>query len=274
MMEIDRLAGSAQSVRIAAIRRETDTAFTLEFDFSFRERDIHAGEFLMIWIPTVDEIPMSVSSWNPPIAGITVKAIGDATSKLTRLEKDDWIGIRGPFGNHFKQDARNALVVGGGIGIAPLRPLVLGLLDDNRDVHLVVGARTAAELILYDFEDLRDEKFHLLISTDDGTAGRKGFATDIARELIEQYSFDKVYTCGPEVMMAKLHQIAKKQNIRFEASLERYMKCGCGICGTCGMDPCGELVCIDGPIFSGEQLDKMSDFGHSYRDSTGQKIGF
>jgi dihydroorotate dehydrogenase electron transfer subunit len=75
-------------------------------------------------------------------------------------------------------------------------------------------------------------------------------------------------------MMVGLHQLAKMQKIPFEASLERYMKCGCGICGTCGIDPNGELVCVDGPIFSGVQLEKMNDFGRSYRDSTGQRKKF
>ncbi len=274
MMDIDRLAGSPHSVQIITAKRETDMAFTLEFDISYLDCDIHAGQFLMVWIPGVDEIPMSVSSWDPPIAGITVKIVGDATEKLAKFGKGDLIGIRGPFGNHFIQEGENALVIGGGVGIAPLRPLVYGLLEQMKDVSLVVGARTAAELILYDFENIKNDRFHLHISTDDGTAGQKGFATDIAKRLIEKQSFDKVYTCGPEIMMVRLHQIARQQGINFEASLERYMKCGCGICGTCGIDPCGELVCIDGPVFSGEQLDKMSDFGLSYRDSTGQKIEF
>ena len=273
-MKVDRLAGSAHSVQIVASRRETDTTVTLEFDMSYLDCDIYAGEFLMIWIPGVDEVPMSVSSWDPPTAGITVKAIGDATEKLAGLGKGDWIGIRGPFGNRFEREGERVLVIGGGIGIAPLQPLVYVFLEMKKEVYLVVGARTATDLVLYDFEGIKNERFHLYISTDDGTAGKQGFVTDIAQELIEQQSFDKIYTCGPEIMMVKLHQLAKQQGVKFEASLERYMKCGCGICGTCGIDPCGELVCIDGPVFSGEQLDKMSDFGQSYRDSTGQKKEF
>ena len=71
--------------------------------------------------------------------------------------------------------------------------------------------------------------------------------------------------------MAKLYDIAKSSGIKIEASLERYMKCGCGLCGTCAIDPNGELVCLDGPVFSSEQLKKLGDFGHSFRDSTGQK---
>jgi dihydroorotate dehydrogenase electron transfer subunit len=72
-------------------------------------------------------------------------------------------------------------------------------------------------------------------------------------------------------MMSKLYEIAKSHSIEIEASLERYMKCGCGLCGTCAIDPNGELVCLDGPVFSSKQLEKLGDFGQFYRDSTGQK---
>lgn len=273
-MEIGRLTGSFRSVRISGKKVENISTVTLEFDLGYLSRDIHPGEFLMIWIPGIDEIPMSVSSWNAPIAGITVKSIGEATEGLASLDEGSWIGIRGPFGNHFVQDAERALVVSGGVGVAPLRPLVYGLLDAKKEVSIIVGARTDRELILYDFENLKNDNFQLVISTDDGTKGLKGYATEIAQDLIERNTFDKIYTCGPEIMMAELHKIAKQHAIRFEASLERYMKCGCGICGTCGMDSCGQLVCVDGPIFSGEQLDRMDDFGHSYRDSTGKKVKF
>jgi len=273
-MEIDRLMGSANSVQIIRTRKETMTSTTLEFDLPNLNSDIKAGEFVMVWIPGVDEIPMSVSFWDTPRASITIKEVGDATKHLSSLSVGDWIGIRGPFGNHFTLDAEKALLVGGGIGIAPLQSLVYELLDTEKEVHLIVGAKTKDELILYDFEEIAIDSFHLYITTDDGTVGQKGFVTDKVKELLESYKFDKIYTCGPEMMMVTLLQIARSYGISFEASLERYMKCGCGICGTCGIDSGGELVCIDGPIFTGEKLNKMNDFGQSFRDSTGQKKEF
>ena len=273
-MEVDQLMGSPRSVQIAEVHKENDTTTILEFDLSHLDCDIRAGEFLMIWVPGIDEIPMSVSSWKPPIGEITVKSIGEATRRLAGLSRRDWIGIRGPFGNHFDINAEHPLLVGGGIGIAPLRFLVQEFLKMKKEVYLIEGAKTRTELILYDFDNIDENHLHLVITTDDGSVGRTGYATDIAQELLEEYTFDRIYTCGPEIMMSKLHHLAKRHKIGIEASLERYMKCGCGICGTCGIDPCGELVCIDGPIFSGEHLDKMNDFGRSYRDSTGQKKEF
>jgi dihydroorotate dehydrogenase electron transfer subunit len=80
-----------------------------------------------------------------------------------------------------------------------------------------------------------------------------------------------MYTCGPELMMVGLYDLAKKRKIGFQASLERFMKCGCSICGTCAMDPTGQLVCADGPVFTGEQLAKLTDFGKYLRDAVGMK---
>ena len=89
--------------------------------------------------------------------------------------------------------------------------------------------------------------------------------------MLDKKNYDRVYACGPEIMTHKLYLLANEHNTEFEASLERYMKCGCGLCGTCGIDPYGELVCLDGPIFTGVQLGRMKDFGQFYRNSTGQK---
>ncbi len=270
-MDTEQRMGLPVSVRILSSEKENECTTTLRFELPHLERDILAGEFVMVWVPGLDEIPMSISFWEKPVAAITVKSIGDATKGLTNLEVGEWLGIRGPFGTHFSQSSEYALVVGGGIGIAPLRPLVTTLLKEQKKVVLLVGARTENELILYDFETLKNPNFTLLVATDDGSRGHKGYATSVSQDLIEGDSFDMIYTCGPELMMVKLHEIAKAQGIEIEASLERYMKCGCGICGTCAIDPNGDLVCLDGPIFSGKQLDKLGDFGHSYRDSTGQK---
>jgi dihydroorotate dehydrogenase electron transfer subunit len=118
-------------------------------------------------------------------------------------------------------------------------------------------------------------EFH--ICTDDGSYGKEGFASDIFEDMIKDYSKEDfanliVFSCGPEQMLYKLFQICKNYEIEFYASLERIMRCGCGICGLCAIDPTGLLVCKDGPIFSLEMLKKMDDFGKFTRDFTGKKI--
>jgi dihydroorotate dehydrogenase electron transfer subunit len=217
---------------------------------------------------------MSISLWENPTMGITVQAIGEATKTLTELRPGDWIGIRGPFGNHFSLESSRALVVGGGIGIAPLRPLTNALLDQGTEVTMVIAAKTKEALVPYDFPARKTKNLTLNFATDDGTKGYKGFATGLVKDLLTDSSFDRIYTCGPELMMSKLCQIASEHNIPIEVSMERHMKCGCGICGTCALDPDGELVCMDGPIFSGTQLERIKEFGQYHRDATGVKKNF
>jgi len=240
-MKMDELMGNPVSVQISRVITETPRSKTLQFSLE-GQIEFNPGQFLMIWIPGVDEIPMSISTWNPPDMGITVLSIGEATQALFSMSKSDWIGIRGPFGNPFSTNSKKALVVGGGVGIAPLRPLVYNLLDGGSEVILVNAAKTKNELIYFkEFKNLKHSNLKVEIATDDGSLGFKGFATDAVSKLLDGNEFDRMYTCGPELMMAGLYELAKMRKIRFQASLERFMKCGCGICGTCAMDPTGSI---------------------------------
>lgn len=271
-MNIEKKMGASTSVPISEVLEESREAKTFFFQHRVEDLDVLAGHFLMIWIPGVDEIPMSISYWDRPILGISVLPIGDATRALASLDAGDWIGIRGPFGKPFSLDTRRALVVGGGIGAAPLRLLTHQLLERNAEVTLLLAARSKDSLLyVEEFSRLGSSEFRLEVATDDGSMGFKGLATEAVKQIVERERFDMLYTCGPEAMMKELHKIAKEDNLRFEASLERYMKCGCGICGTCALDPTGDLVCLDGPVFSGEKLSEVSDFGNLTRDEMGRK---
>ena len=270
-MNMNELMGNPSSVQISRIITETPRSKTLQFSLN-NLIEFQPGQFVMVWIPDVDEIPMSISSWNPPEMGITVQSVGEATQALASMSKGDWIGIRGPFGNPFSTNCKKALVVGGGVGIAPLRPLVYNLLGAGSEVTLVNAARTKNEIIYRnEFEKLKHPNLKVEFATDDGSLGFNGFATDAVANLLDGSEFDGMYTCGPELMMAGLYDLAKARKIRFQASLERFMKCGCGICGTCAMDPTGQLVCADGPVFTGEQLVKLNNFGKYHRDAVGMK---
>jgi len=270
-MKMEELMGNPTSVQISNIVDETPLSKTLQFSLH-GPIEFQSGQFVMVWVPGIDEIPMSISSWDSPEMEITVQSIGDATQALISMSKGDWIGVRGPFGNPFSTNSKKALVVGGGVGIAPLKPLVYNLLDGDSEVTLVNAAKTKNDLIYCEeFENLNHSNLKVEIATDDGSLGFKGFATDAVAKILDGNEFDRMYTCGPEVMMAGLYNLAKARKIRFQASLERFMKCGCGICGTCAMDPTGQLVCTDGPIFTGEQLAGLTDFGKYHRDAVGMK---
>jgi len=227
------------------------------------------GQFFMIWIPGVDEIPMSVSEITKEVKAITFRKIGDATHALYHLSPGSKIGVRGPYGNGFKLTGKHLLFVGGGTGVAMLAPAVEHARKRKLKSTVIIGVKTKNELF---FEDhLRQCGATVLVSTDDGSQGYKGFASDLAKDVLKKENIDAVYTCGPEPMMKTLLSCCR--TIPFQASLDRYMKCSIGICGQCCVGN-GLRVCLDGPIFDGKTLQKVEDFGVYRRDAAGRKIPF
>ncbi|KXH76905.1 MAG: hypothetical protein AM326_06280 [Candidatus Thorarchaeota archaeon SMTZ-45] len=274
-MNMDNLVGNPQSVKVSEVVHETLSARTIIFNIKRPSFTFMPGQFLMIWIPEIDEIPMSISLWEPPKVGVTVLPIGEATEALSSLHQNDWVGIRGPFGSSFTLDSKSALVVGGGVGMAPLRPLVYSLLSNDVNVTLLIAAKTRDDLMFFaEFSQVKNSRFTLKTSTDDGSEGIKGLATDVVKELLKESKYDTLYTCGPELMIYGFYNTVKESKISFQASLERYMKCGCGLCGTCALDPTGSLVCVEGPIYTGKHLTKISEFGKYHRDAVGVKKKF
>jgi dihydroorotate dehydrogenase electron transfer subunit len=274
MMKTRNLLGDPVSVKILNTVQENSRDRTLYFKTHQPNLEATPGQFLMVWVPRIDEIPMGICHFDHESIGFTVRQVGEATRALSTLDEGDWIGIRGPFGNGYEFHGNSVLVVGGGIGMAPLRLLTNRLLREGRKVNLIVGGQDASELLLYDFDTSSNSNLDVHICTDDGSRGVKGLATQVAANLIAEEQFDSIYACGPEMMMHKLFQLSREHSIMFQASLERYMKCGCGICGTCSMDPNGLLVCQDGPIFSGKELEKIQEFGKYHRDEMGIRRKF
>jgi len=109
-------------------------------------------------------------------------------------------------------------------------------------------------------------------ATDDGSFGHKGFCTECLLETLSSQKIDMVYCCGPEVMMKKVLDICREKGIPAEMSLERYMKCGFGVCGSCCLEGTGWRVCRDGPVFTSEQLSKVTGFGREKRDAAGRRV--
>lgn len=252
--------------KIIETNKENNYIKTIKFK---HDKKIIPGQFYMIWIPGVDEIPMSVSYINHNIKGITFKKIGEATNTLFNFKKGGKIGLRGPYGKGFNLIGKKILFVGGGTGIAMLVPAIEEAIKKNIETKVIIGAKTKNEIF---FENrIKKTSAELFISTDDGTFGFKGYATDIAKNIIKTNQFDLVLTCGPETMMKKLKGISK--NLNFQASLERFMKCGFGICGQCCIGD-GIRVCTEGPVFDAKTLDKIQDFGVFKRDASGKKILF
>ena len=236
-------------LRVDTKKIENNNFATLFFNHAI---SFKPGQFVMVWIPGIDEKPYTISYHSQDQFAITIEAKGIFSQKAISLTKGDLIGIRGPFGNGFDiQEGQRTAVVAGGCGMAPLATLVEKLDPDTLFIH---GARSK-EYILYPDRFDQDRKF----CTDDGSFAQKGFVTDLLEnEIAKGPKIDMIYTCGPEIMMYNVFQICEKHGIPCQVSMERYMRCGFGVCGAC---VCGnQVVCMDGPVFGSDKIRKMKDF--------------
>jgi dihydroorotate dehydrogenase electron transfer subunit len=262
---------SPNMVKITRIVDEADDIKTFMFEYRFKTQP-EVGQFMMVWLPGVDEIPLAFSyipSKSTREYGITVAKVGTATERLHDLDKGEMIGIRGPYGTGFSvKGFKRILIVGGGIGMAPLGMVIDSIKNARSKVKVVIGAKTSSALLFP--HRFRSAGIEPLLCTDDGTEGKKAFATELAEDLLEKDKFDLVIGCGPEPMLVNLVELCNSKNIPVQVSLERYMKCGVGVCDSCVFDI--YHVCKDGPVFDGDLLAKTEDFGKWKRDPAGKKV--
>lgn len=227
-----------------------------------------AGQFYMVWVKGVDEIPISPSAMEP--GKLTVRAVGEATEKMSNLEVGDSVGLRGAFGSSFsikKQESERVLVIAGGVGAAPILPLCHELSKKGKDLVIALGAITEEELL---FKDKFNELGKTIFATEDGSFGHHGYITRPLKNY-EFDEFDSIYSCGPEPMMYKIFNRVRDKDVFAEFSLHRFIKCGVGLCGSCCIDPSGLRVCEEGPIFEKKELEG-TEFGEYKRDESGKKI--
>lgn len=229
------------TIKVERVIRHNSSTATLHFSSTLKS---YPGQFIMLNLFGVEEIPLSLSS----PSSVTVKAVGETTGRLVNFSGGEVVGVRGPFGNPFSPTSGNALIVAGGMGIAPMMFLYDFLKRCGADVRVIYGVKSREDL-------LPVEKFgNLIVTTEDGSAGLKGTVLDALKtEDLDRY--DRIYACGPHGMIESLIGFFEKRNVieKAEFSLERYMRCGIGVCGSCVIDN-GLRVCADGPVFSGKQL--------------------
>ncbi len=265
-------ANRLRTVKIESIQQETPDVKSFTFNDKICSK-AKPGQFVMVWIPDVDEVPMSLSGISPHACSISVKKVGEATKALHHRKTGDYIGIRGPFGNSFRLVEGSIMIVGGGTGMASLMPLVESLVKENVKVTFLLGAKTKNELLSRDRIQaaLLKIRGRFEVATEDGSYGSKGVVTDFAEKYLAKEKFDMIYTCGPEPMMHKMLLLASQFQTPLQASLERLMRCAIGICGTCVI---GKFrVCKDGPVFTGEQLSEVKEeFAHFKRTFDGRKV--
>ena len=247
---------------------ETPTVRTLVFSDDVMP-NVLPGQFAMVWVPGINELPMSIMiSHESGKAAFTVRRHGPSSTGLFNLKVGDKIGIRGPYGNSFNLKQGKLLLVGGGTGLVPMMRL-LTFVKPTDDVTVLIGAKTKDEVFFEDLAKnlLKQNKHQVIVTTDDGSYGEKGYVTDMVEKLVSVNHYDGVYTCGPEIMMFKTVQSAHSKGIFVQASLERMMKCGVGICGSCCVGE--DLVCRDGTVFDGKYLLSNKEFGHFHRNKAG-----
>ncbi len=225
--------------RITETRTENYRTRTFVLD---RHLDARPGQFVMVWLPGVEERPFSLIAGDP--VSFTVARVGPFTSALHQLEVGDRVWMRGPYGNGFEVCDQHLLCVGGGYGVAPMLFVAREAIAAGRQVTAVIGARTAADLLFVDrFTSLGCP---VITTTDDGSAGVRGLATDGIRQALAQGAVDEVYACGPRPMLEAILQLCQAERLPCQLSWENKMRCAMGICGTCEQD--GWLVCKEGPV--------------------------
>ncbi|MGR6835670.1 dihydroorotate dehydrogenase electron transfer subunit [Syntrophomonas erecta] len=201
--------------------------------------------------------PLSLCDVDKKLGSITLlyKRVGEGTDMLTRVRTKDYLDVMGPLGQGFSLpgSGKNVVLVGGGVGIAPLVYLARVLKEQHCQVKVFHGMENRRQLAA--FEKFRAIGIDFLPATMDGSAGFKGLVTDLLWKKINPTEIDYVYTCGPEPMMAAVADYCREYGLPGEVSLEEYMACGVGACLGCArkLKPEDEYyvkVCHDGPVFN------------------------
>lgn len=218
--------------------------------------DYISGQFIMVWIPGIGEKPFSIAGNGPEGIFITIRPRGIFSRQLINLDIGSLIGLRGPYGKGFRLIEKGCIIVGG-VGFA----CVASIAQRFPNIPILYGENSNINRIY------QKRFFNVKFYTMDGTGGKRGSPIDDLEFIIQQNNCNMVYCCGPELMMVKVIQICYRLGIECQVAIERYMKCGLGICGQC---VCGaDLVCFDGPVFDGFYILKNSDFGKRKLDASG-----
>ncbi len=260
---------TVEPLRVLAARRETPDVMTVTVDAAGRGGLPFApGQFNMVYAFGIGEVALSLSGdpARPGVAVHTIKAVGAVTEALCRLRRHTMLGLRGPYGHPWPLDevqGADIVLVAGGLGMAPLRPVAYRILAERRRygrVALLVGARTPADLLfrheLFRWQARGDLQVAITVDRA-GTEwnSRIGVVPALIAELELDWSNTVAFVCGPEVMMRFAVRELGRRGLRDERiylSMERNMKCAVGFCGHCQLGP--SFICKDGPVLRYDRL--------------------
>ncbi|MEK6837398.1 MAG: dihydroorotate dehydrogenase electron transfer subunit, partial [Nanoarchaeota archaeon] len=268
------------------IAKSGDEAEGIKTVFLKSQLKARPGQFVMVWIPRLDEKPFAISYSNKGTAsalinptgeiGITVAAVGPFSNRLCSMKPGEKVGIRGPYGTTYRLEGKNVVMVGGGYGSASLTMLTEEALKQGTKVKFILGARSKNKLVYVGRIKKLIGSENLIITTDDGSSGMKGYVTDALKQLLQKEKVDKIFVCGPDKMMKAAADIGIAAGVKGEISGERWFKCGgMGLCGHCCVDPIGIRLCVEGPVISFETAAKITELGeyHRVKSSRKEKIG-
>ena len=224
------------------------------------------GQFIMVRVNAHTEPllrrPFSIHSQSEKTVEIFFQIAGLGTELLSQKKPKEFLDILGPLGKGFQAGqnlkGKDTALVGGGRGIAPLYFLARKLQSSGTTARIFYGGKSEEDLPLK--EKFEKEGFELHWSTDDGSSGFKGFISDLFKKELDHYTPDRIFACGPELMMKKISLIAQKKNIPAEFSLESTMGCGFGACWGCvrrikrNDREKWVKICEEGPVFSGDDI--------------------
>jgi len=259
-----------QPYLVRDVAKETPDTFSLrlEPEAGANGRSFQPGQFSMLWVFGIGELPISISG-DPALHDrlvYTVRSVGQATHSLVNQRVGDSVGVRGPFGASWPTEAargRDVIVVAGGIGLAPLRPVIYHVLQNRKDYGRLVilyGGRSPRDL-LYRKELAtwaRNRENQVLVTVDYGGLswrGHVGVVTTLFKYARLEPARSVAMVCGPEIMMRFVMRELITQGLSRDdiyLSMERNMKCAVGFCGHCQYGP--YFICKDGPIFRYEQM--------------------
>ena len=248
-----------QSKKILAETQDTKIT-KLEVHAPLIAAKARPGQFVVLMTEEVGErVPLTVVDGNRATGAITLifQELGFTTRKLGEMNVGDSLyALVGPLGHKTEiKKYGKVIIVGGGVGIAEIYPVTKALKNTGNHVTTILGARTESLLILENELRVSSDEAH--ITTDDGTSGKKGFTTDILKELLAKGAYDLIYAVGPIPMMKKVSQVSKDSNTKTIVSLNALMVDGTGMCGCCRVTVGGtvKFSCIDGPEFDSHLVD-------------------
>ena len=255
------------TLKLAEVIRESADINTYRFDFDLKAKP---GQFIMLSDLQGGEKPFSISDCTEDHFCITVKKVGEFTTRLFGCQPGAYLSVRGPFGSSFFISAGRVLLVGGGYGTPPLYFLARTLLQNGAEVHVVNGARTDDELVFC--EKFRKLDLSYRNISECGRLNATGTSVDLAVAAMKEKHFDHIYAAGPELMMKNLQN--RIGNEAYEFLFERYMKCAIGICGNCTVDRLGIRLCVEGPVVPRRLVEQLTEFGSYHREARGRRVYF